>query len=294
MECELAWSGVDYIRLWLQPYEVRSLGGAEGVWVRALASAGVQEKTSRARRWRVAGLDGWLLHGVGVAENADGNVLAQVAGPGAGDFLRKMCGQGRASRIDLQVTVVPPVSRETALRAELAALQEQARNWPHRGRAPRVWYVSSESLTVYSGRRSREGIMLRVYDAEHVHGHEAGAYAGTIRYEAEASGRRAANAAEQIGADQWTEAVVRDAVLAETNRRGCLLRLAEGEPKRIPPPPRASELSVEATLRWMRKQVRSSVLRLLEAGVPRTVVEEALGLDGRAPDAGSQTSPLHA
>jgi hypothetical protein len=282
MECDLAWAGVDYARIWLEPYEVRQVGGADALWVKALSVAGFRLETARARRWTVGPLKGWLMAGVGVAVREDDAAVVQVPGAASGDLLRVMEGVGRTSRIDLQVTVIPPVSRETAIRAEWKAMLERSKAWPYKGRAPRVWGIVDETVTAYSGRRNKDGVYLRIYDSAHVHGHESDAYADTIRYELEATGRRAVSYCKFIGGCLWQEEKVAQAVLAETMRRGATMRLSGVEPRRVAPPARCADRGVESTLQWIERQVKPCIARLLELGVSRKTVLQRLGLECNA------------
>lgn len=285
MEVEMQWAGVDYARVWLEPWEARAAGGAQGVWNKALMAGGLREEAVRPFAWRVAGLEGWLVQGVGVAENVEGNVLVQVAGAGAGTLLNSLHGLGRTSRIDLQVTVIPPVSRETAIWSEIEAMLEREANWPFRGRAPKVWYIVSDAITGYSGKRSKDGAQLRTYDSEKKHGEESEAYKGTIRYEVEANGKRAIKAYDMIGGDKWSRERVAEAVQGEATRRGCRMRLNGVEGRRVEPAARLTERSHEKSLEWIRKQVRPTIKRLIEENVSRKNVLEALGLVPTAQDA---------
>jgi hypothetical protein len=278
MDCELLWSGVDYARVWLEGWEVRALGGADAVWVKALSTAGLRSERARPYRWRMGCAEGWLLSGVGVAVKEDEAAVVQVPGAAGGDLLRALGEFGRVSRIDVQVTVLPPVSRETAIRAEWEAMAAQSNAWPHRGRAPRVWAIVDEAITAYSGKRSKDGVYLRVYDADHVHGRESPAYAGSVRYELEATGARAVSYYKQIGGAEWSDDKVVTVVTGEAIRRGVKMRLNGVVPQRVKPTARLGSKSHAETLEWIRRQVKPSVQRLLEEGVSRRTVEEALGL----------------
>jgi hypothetical protein len=290
VQSQLLWSGVDYARVWLEDWEVRALGGADAVWVSALSIAGLRSERARPYKWRMGTAEGWLLSGVGVAVRDDGAAIVQVPGAAGGDLLRKLGAFGRVSRIDVQVTVKPPVSRETAIQNEWAAMAAHSEDWPHRGRAPGVWAIVGEAITAYSGKRSKEGVYLRVYDAEYVHGAESEAYQGSVRYELEATGGRAVSYYKQIGGAEWTDERVTEAVMGETGRRGATLKLSGVVPQRVRPVARAGEKSNENTLAWIRKQVKPSIERLLEDGVSRKTVLEALGLGEPVTVAGEQTS----
>lgn len=276
MLATLGWAGPDYVRAVYRGDEVRQAGGAEAIWLRALEASGVRFANDRARRWGYGLFRGWQVGGTGVSCDVDGNVMLQVPGAGAADYMRRHGLPERITRLDIQSTVTPPMPVPDWLDEEEMFVRHRSEHWPYRGRAPRVTTVRGETVTIYSGVRGTGGVLLRIYDSGHVHGAEANAYLGTVRYELECGVDAARGVYERIGGSEWDERLVAEIVLATARRRGCAVRYVSRETQYAGVVRGTRHPDVERSMRWLERQVRPTIERLEREGVSSRDVLAAL------------------
>lgn len=286
VEVEIVSTGADYIRHTMTEGEVKEAGGGDALWLRGLAAEGRKEDTRSYRPVSMPGYTGYGIGAVSMLTGATGRLMMQVSGPAAHSYVGAHKLVGRVSRLDLQVTARPLRDTTTTLVRIYKNLVAANDAWAERGRAPGVRIVYDQAVTVYSGKRSRNGLMMRFYDAGAVHGEKVAAYVGCIRAECEITGARAQGMAEAMVDTGWDIWATMDAVVGEANHRGARLFSLATTGIRVPPVPAPTEGTTETTLRWLERQVRPAIRRLRSLGVKDARIAQALGVGTLALSAG--------
>lgn len=279
-------AGVDYIRFTLRPYEVEACGGVDMLWLRCLACQGLAEEGRRSKPVRVVSYEGKMVGSAALLIGPEGRVMVQISGAAAQAYLDAHGCEGGMSRLDVQVTGRTDRSPDEALARVYVNLLALRAAWPYRGRAPDVRIVYDRAVTVYSGRRSRNGVFIRCYNAEAVHGAKGAPYQNAVRVEAEVTGQRASAWAKELREEQWSIVKAGEQALGEANHRGARFACRGFDTARPPVVQRDMTGSKEATMEWLRRQVRPSVARLIAQGVSKGAILQAIMPDTDALPAG--------
>lgn len=278
-------AGVDYLRFTLRPYEVEELGGIDMLWLRCLACQGIAGEERRSKPVRVVSYEGKMVGSAALLIGLEGRVMVQVSGAAAQAYVDAHGCEGSVSRLDVQVTGRSDRPPDEALTRVYLNLLHLRSNWPYRGRAPDVRIVYDRAVTVYSGRRTRNGVFVRCYNADAVHGKKGTEYQGAIRVEAEVTGKRATLWASELRKEQWGIVKAGEQALGEANHRGARYVCQGFDTARPPVVQRDMDGSTEATMEWLRRQVRPAVARLVSQGVSRGAILNAIMPGTDAPSA---------
>lgn len=275
------YSSVDYVSLKLDACSARDLGGPDGLWVRVLGVLGTREGASRVSPMRVGPFSGYQTKGAFLGFNADGEALVRVPGASADRAVVKDAfPQGIPTRLDLQSTYrVGGVSRETVL----AAYEDfrSARDGRGRGKPACYGLIISDGATATSGKRSRQGIYLRVYEAGVKH-KDVPELEGTVRYEAELTGWWAKRAFAVLKPEFKQEDIHQIVVMHFKSRGLHLCKDASDGRLRLLLNKADAERNAGHwdTLQWFERQVAPSVRRMIALNgadvLPRII--EALSL----------------
>lgn len=269
-------AGVDYLRFTLRPWEVEDAGGVDMLWLRCLACQGAAGEERRTRPIKVLAYEGKQVGSAALLLGPEGRVMVQVSGAAAQAYVDSYGCEGSISRLDVQVTGRTDKEPNQALARVYVNLLALRQSWPYKGRAPDVRIVYDQAVTVYSGRRTRNGVFMRCYNADAVHGDKGEAYRGAVRVEAEVTGRRAALWAAALREEQWQVVKAGEQALGEANHRGARFACQGFDTARPPVVQRSMDGTTEATIEWLRRQVRPAVARLIRQGVNKCAILDAI------------------
>lgn len=276
------YASVDYVRAVLRKDEAEAdVGGVEGLWLRMLRASGERDDAAvRAREVSLAQYKGIGWHGMFVGADAKGTVVYEIPGSAADRYVTSGAYIGSVSRLDIQVTAVAPGRENDIIREEYERMFGLFEVNARGGRVGRPRLIIDEGYTAYSGKRSRSGRMLRVYNSGVKHGAKREELKGTIRYEVECTGACAKAAREVLEKEGWEQGAIYGMVVGDARRRGCICEIsAIGEGCGVRGM-RLSRLSQSDTMNWLKRQVRPAVGRMLESGVSKGELMEVLGLGG--------------
>jgi Replication initiation factor len=246
----------------------QNLGALARTIIRSQERAGNEVKP-----WRWNGYQGYTTQGASAGSRPD-SLIVRVSGEAAREWWRD-CYRitGRASRLDVQVTV-----EDLPDGADLAGWHTAHvdRFQPKNGRPPKWSYIQSKDSgsTLYLGARASDRF-YRVYDksAEEGTGHLAGKW----RYEAELK-EDVAKLAATLFLERRSDWVTAMTFLHnEFSRRG--VKCAFPTRGRTPSiTPRREQSDDDRAIEWLRSQVARTVARLIERG-RYAEVAEALQLE---------------
>lgn len=281
-DVQYLFSSVDYLSLFMDRQAVIENGGPDQLWVKLLGALAVREGATFTSPAHLNCYKGYATAGAFLGFDVRGAALVRLPGLAAdraavsGSFI-----DVRPTRLDLQSTYY---AGENTRRHVLDAYNQfrNPNNGRAAGRAALAGLILSDGATATSGKRSRRGLYLRVYEAGIKH-NDVPELQGTVRYEAELTGSNA-EAAFRVLRPKFEQCEIHALVSHYFRKRGLqLCQATEGGEFRLKLRERAgtSETTREAKLRWLRRQVAPTIARLLASGRKEDIqdVLEALHLD---------------
>lgn len=259
------YAGIDYLRGTIRRAEVEQCGGIDHLWVQMLGlSRSRGEEHERIGTARIGGFVGLGWRGYAFASSLEGDVLIQVPGAAAEGAIGLWEDVIRPSRIDLQMTGEPLGAVEEMIGAEYEALLRTYQRWPHKGRAPMPKVIKEQATTAYSGKRSRNGVLMRIYNEGYVHQGQDAGLSSTVRYELEYTGKNAVHIYALLRKKEFSPVVIGSIVAGEARYRGATASwYGIGAVQKASRPERERD-GTETTVRWIQRQVVPAVKRLSE------------------------------
>jgi hypothetical protein len=235
----------------------------------------------KERPWRFSGYRGLLAGSASYGRRPDGAIVRLSSIVAAEHWPQVLHLATNVSRLDVQVTVKPPVEPHERLGAHLKELRMARRG---KGKPLRVQYWGeAHGLTAVASGSRASARYLRVYDkgaqSELVH------YQGCLRYEGEYHNDLAHALALSIDSSEDAQRSMRDEILAFAVTRSLALSWSQGSlPKAFASARYSLAMNqllpaarVSKRLQWLHVNIRPAVRSLVESGKLREVLD-ALGL----------------
>jgi DNA relaxase NicK len=223
--------------------------------------------------WRGSGYEGFKVGHLMFGERADGCIIRLGSELAAEHFVDAMRVCDNVTRVDLQGTWRVTEKPAVVIRRHYKELKRANAG---KKKAPAVSMLLGHDggVTVYSGRRSSD-VYARIYDKGIQSKQDQ--WSNCVRYELEVKGRRSMLLSLHL-VDQASHAtVIPNMVLSFLEARGCALKGLQLNDRgtmlfnSLPCPRRMTDC--DRSLLWLRKQVRPTVIALLERGLSSLVTD---------------------
>jgi DNA relaxase NicK len=227
--------------------------------------------------WAWQGYSGMKCGQVEVGDRFDSTIV-RLQGKAADDWLNERMPTGHnITRLDIALTFWSDLNRDGLI--ALHSLEAEGKRNTLQSRPFRVRLIDGkgDGNTLYVGSRSSE-LWVRIYDKEKSP-NTTDEYKGALRYEVELKEDTAREALERCTRGGYSPSACLEVLTSLLDRRGICALGSGGVRGEVFAPSALPITGLEDSLRWLEKQVRPTVSRLMREGYEQEVLE-AMGLGG--------------